>query len=171
MSAWVGTAEGGDAIGGGSSRGVGAAAEDGGDFGVGQPGEIVVGDSLFLLGGQLGQCLGQFGGVRLAVAGERGRCGIWCLGDGDRTARGRAGNVDGLAVGDGHEPRFDVGVGRKIGVGLHRGQEGFRPGVVGIRGAKDGPADAQHGASVREDDSLERLLACHGLKTSIVSVS
>ncbi len=42
--AWVGTPEGGDAIGGGSSRGVGAAADDGGDVGVGQPGEVVVGD-------------------------------------------------------------------------------------------------------------------------------
>jgi hypothetical protein len=123
--AWVGTPEGGDAVGGGSSRGVGAAADDGGDFGVGQSGQVVVGDGLFLLGGQLGECLGQFGGgVRLGVAGG-GRRGIRCLGDGDRAAGGRAGDVDGLAVGDGHEPRFDVGVGRKIGIGLHRGQEGF----------------------------------------------
>jgi hypothetical protein len=71
--AWIGTPEGGDAIGGGPSRGVGAAADDGGDVGVGQPGEVVVGDGLFLLGGQLGDCLGEFaGGVRLGVAGDRG---------------------------------------------------------------------------------------------------
>src|SRR5712692_3977503 len=92
----------------------------------------------------------------------------WVSSAASGTASPAAGDVDGLAVGDGHEPRFDVGVGRKIGVGLHRGQEGFRPGVVGIRGAQDGPADAQYGASVRGDDGLERLLARHVLKTSMV---
>src|SRR5437879_10291745 len=77
--AWVGTPEGGDAIGGGSSRGVGAAAKDGGYFGVGQPGEVVVGDGLFLLAGQLGECLGQFGGgAWFGIAGGGGRCGIRC---------------------------------------------------------------------------------------------
>src|SRR5438445_13858727 len=81
--AWVATPEDGDAIGGGSSRGVGAAAADGGDFGVGQPGEVVVGDGLFLLGGQLGECPGQSGGgVRHGVAGGGGRCRSRSLGGG-----------------------------------------------------------------------------------------
>ena len=55
----VGAPEGGDAVGGGTAGGVGAAAEDGGDLGVGQPGQVVVGDGLPLLGRQAGERLGE----------------------------------------------------------------------------------------------------------------
>src|SRR5262249_28609629 len=44
----------GDAIGGGAAGRIRAAADDGGDVGVGQPGQVVVGDGLFLFGGQPG---------------------------------------------------------------------------------------------------------------------
>ena len=39
----------GDAIGGGPAGRVGAAADNGGDIGVGQPGQVVIGDGLLLL--------------------------------------------------------------------------------------------------------------------------
>ena len=47
----AGPPEGGDAVGGGPSDGVRGAADDGGDLGVGQACQVVVGDGLFLLGG------------------------------------------------------------------------------------------------------------------------
>src|SRR5215472_8582500 len=55
----VAAPERGDAIGGGAAGRVRAAADDGGDVGVGQPGQVVVGDGLLLLGGQPGDGPGE----------------------------------------------------------------------------------------------------------------
>ena len=78
-------AQGGDAVGGGAAGGVGAAAEDGGDLGVGQAGQVVVGDRLPLLGGQRGERGPQV--VRPCSGRRRRRAGLGHLVDRDRAAR------------------------------------------------------------------------------------
>jgi len=69
-------------------------------------------------------------------------------------------HVDGLAVRDRDEPRFDVGGIRQVRVGAQRGEEGFRPGVIGVVHAEEHSAHAQHRVPVLRHDLLERLL--HG---------
>ncbi len=62
------TAECGDPVGGGASRRLGGAAEEVGDLGVGQPTEVVVGDSEALLVGERGEGGEQFG-MRIGLGG------------------------------------------------------------------------------------------------------
>lgn len=61
-------------------------------------------------------------------------------------------------MGDGDQPRLDIGADWQVWVGLHRGQERLRPGVAGADGPQYGPADAQHGRSVGGDGRRKRLL-------------
>ncbi len=51
--------QGGDAVGGRAAGGGGAAVEKRGDLGVGQPGQVVIGHRLTLLGGQGGNRFGE----------------------------------------------------------------------------------------------------------------
>src|SRR5271166_5815526 len=158
----IGAPEGGDAVGCGTTDRVGAAADDVSDIGMAQPGQVVVGDGLFLLRRQsrdgIGEVAIKAGGW--TIRGARGH-GVGGLGDRYGAAGGRAGEVDGFAVGDGDQPRLDVGVGRKVRVGLHRGQERLRPRVVSVCRAEYGPADPQYGSPVLRDDRLKWLLARH----------
>ncbi len=79
--------ESGDAVGGGPACGVGAAAEDGGDFGVGQPGQVVIGDGLLLLGGQPGQGLREIVvEIQAGLAGPAIMSGGWATGMACRAA-------------------------------------------------------------------------------------
>ena len=93
----------------------------------------------------------------MAVGAFAGR-GVGGIGNRDGPPGGCAGDVDGLAVRDRHQPRLDVGVGRQLRVGLHGGQERIRPGVIGVGVADYRPNDAQHGGAVRCDQSLKRRL-------------
>lgn len=94
--------------------------------------------------------------VELEIATGCGRL-VRCLGDGNRAAAPRAGDIDGFAVGDRDQPCLDVGVGGQVRIGLHGGQERLRPGVVGVGACEYRPEDTQHGCPVRRDDRLERL--------------
>src|SRR5216684_8599996 len=74
--------EGGDAVSGCAPCGVGAATDDGGDAGVGQSGEVVIRDGLFLLGRQPGEDLSEIvADVQVVAARGLGYRVGW-LGDG-----------------------------------------------------------------------------------------
>ncbi len=71
----IGAPQGGDAVGGRAAGGGRAAVEKRGDLGVGQPGQVVIGDRLTLLGGQGGDRFGEFEVVSSAWFGD-GRSGV-----------------------------------------------------------------------------------------------
>jgi len=81
--------------------------------------------------------------------------------DGNRPAVPGADDVDGFAVGDGDEPRLDVGAGRKLGVGLQGGEKSLGPAVFRVVNAENRAAHAQDRGSVLPDEQLERLLGLH----------
>ncbi len=73
-----------------------------------------------------------------------------------RPAGGRPPLVDGLAVGDRHEPRPHVAVGAQPGVGGERRQERLGPGVLGVGCGQDRPAHAHHDVTVHAHELVER---------------
>src|SRR5580704_6251505 len=88
----IGTPEGGDAVGCGAADRVGAAADDVGDIGIRQPGQVVVGDGLFLLGRQSRDGIGEVA-VKAGdgtIYGVGGRL-VRGIGDGYGAAGSRAG--------------------------------------------------------------------------------
>jgi len=139
----------------------GGAAGDLGDLGVGQAGEVVVGDCLFLFVRQTIQRLEEIVIVVLLWFGRwfrnviSGQC-LMCSGadDGDR-----------LVVGDGHQPGFNIGIARKVRKSLQRGQKGLRPSIVSIDGTDDCAAYPQHCLAVLGDHCLEGLFDSHTRKT------
>lgn len=64
--------------------------------------------------------------------------------------------VDRLAASDRDQPRLDVGPLVQVGVGTQRGQERLGPGVLGVVGAEQRGAHAQHGGPVASHHLLER---------------
>ena len=94
-----------------------------------------------------------------------GRRAIGQLGDGDGAPAGGANVVDGLAMGDGHQPGRHVTVRSQAGIRLHRRKERVGPGVLGVIGAQHGPADAQDRRAMLGDDVLEGW-EVHTLRTS-----
>ena len=131
-------------------------AEELGDLGVRQAGEVVVRHRLPLLARQRLQRVPQLGvpgtSVRLHAAGR----GFGQLVHRDGAAGAGAVLVDRLAFGDRDQPRLDVAARPELGIGAHRGEERLRPGVVSILRAEHGPADSQDGRPVRGHDLLER---------------
>src|SRR6202789_2792197 len=85
----IGAPQGGDAVGGRAARGGGAAVEKRGDLGVGQPGQVVVGHRLTLLGGQGGNRFGELKVVVVVVFRHRP---VRCVGHGDGPSGRRAGD-------------------------------------------------------------------------------
>src|SRR5262249_19984520 len=88
-----------------------AAADDGGDVGVGQPGQVVIGDGLFLFGGQPGDGPGEIAVEPAArtIRGGRRRV-VRRLGGPDgaagRRPRGGAAPAGGRAAGPSHAWTF-----------------------------------------------------------------
>ena len=145
-----------DAVGGGATSGLCCSADEAGDLGVGQAGEIVVGDGLTLFEGQRPDGVPQVG--------------LGCAGNADgegRSTKSSSGqavvsplthDVDRLPVGDSDQPGLHVGVFREFGEGAESGQESIGPGVVGVDRADHDPADAQNSLAVLGDDALERSI-------------
>ena len=165
----IGAAQRGDAVSSGAPGRIGSAADDGGYLGVGQarPGSgrrppVCLAGSRWRASVRSSSRLGSRPAAGDPVTGgaDSGGCA-----DRDRPAGDGADDVDRLAVRDGHQPGLDVGVGRQVRVGPHRGQERLRPGVVGVGRPEDGPAYPQHGRAVPGDHRVERRLGCHALQT------
>ncbi len=131
---------------GGAAGGVLAATHDRGDLAIGHPHEVVIGDGLALLEGQRAQRVPESGAV--APADVVGAGSVRQLGHGDGASLRRANLVDGLAMGDGHQPGHDVTVGAQAGICLHRRQERLGPGVLGVIGTQHRAAHAQDGRAV-----------------------
>src|SRR5690606_34457961 len=110
----VAATQGLQAVCGGAAGGVGAVAEDGGDLGEGQAGEVVVGDRPTLLVGERRDRVPHVG--RLLTGLDAAGAAVGQPVGGDRAPRAGAQEVDRLAVGDGDQPRLEVRVGVEVGV-------------------------------------------------------
>ena len=130
-------------------------AEQFGDLGVRQPGDVVVGHGLTLFGGQPLQRRPQVG-----IAYRRIGVGRRAIGQrvgGRRRRRDRArptSRARRCAMVTSHASTL-ASAGR-FGIGAQRGQESLRPGVLGIDGPDDGAAHPQHGRAVLGHHVLER---------------
>ncbi len=75
-------AQGLDAVGGGAARGIGGVAEQFGDLGERQAGDVVIGHGLALFGGQALQCRPQVGVAGRGIGAGGGAVGQRVGGDG-----------------------------------------------------------------------------------------
>ena len=129
-----------------------------GDLGVRQAGEVVVGDRSVAVC-RAAVRVHRPGPSSLSPAGLEAVSGRSSTGVA-RRASGR-GRVNRLAMGDGDQPRLDVGVGRQIRVGPECRQKCLRPRVLRVRRPDDSPADTQHGRRMCGDDAFERSFRIH----------
>ena len=150
------------------------AVEEHADLGVGEVGQVAVGDGVTLLRRQpvhgRAQIPVETGPVEVgpvetgAIAGSVER-----ILDREWRAIPRPDLVDRLAVGDCDEPGAHVTVGAQVGVGAQGRDERLRPGVLGGGiGAEHSTAHAHHHRPVLVDDRLERREAHYSLSPSVV---